>query len=335
VMSEQTPTWREGLWPALICAVLLIGTFLVASASITMPPAERWASITVFGLLTVATTLQGSIGIYDALGRTVRRDMRALLSLLALVPMLYLAYSTIVGEFTLNGLIIALLFVTLPAVALLQARGVRTPTPFDAVAALYLILSLDLSLVPSLSLPQQGGLVRFFVAVTTPMLLVLLAARGWPGLGFSWFLSPRDLRVTLLAALVVVLSVLALAFGLGISSPSTALPSAGTLFAQAVFAYFFTALPTELLYRGMLQNGLERLLRTSRLPTERAGQLALLLTALFSGLVHLNDAAPGWPNAILGVVIALGAGYTYQRTGKVTASAVVYALAVWAVGVFG
>jgi uncharacterized protein len=331
VTNEHPPTWREGLWPALICALLLIGTFIVASTPTSMPPAERWASITVFALLALATTLQGSIGIYDSLGRIVRSDLRALLSLLALVPMLYLAYSTAVGEFTLNGFIIALLFVTLPSVALLQARGSRTPTPFDFVAALYLIFSLDLLLVPALTLPQQGGLVRLFVALLSPMLLLLLAARGWPGLGFSWFLSARDLRITLVVAIVVAAITLGLAFWLGIGTTAGAGRSAGQLFEQAIFAYFFAALPGELLYRGMLQNGLERLLRT-RINPRRAEQFALLSTALFSGLLHLNDIGSGWPNILIATVIAVGAGYTYQRTGKVTASAVVYGLAVWVLG---
>jgi membrane protease YdiL (CAAX protease family) len=333
-VNEQRPGWPAGLATALICAALLIGTFAIASAPTPMPPAERWAALTTFALLALATTLQGSIGVYDSMGRVVRRDLRSLAALLGLLPALYAAYSLAVNEFSLSSLVIAIVFVSLPAVALAQVRGSRTPTALDLVAALYLILSLDLHLLPGLALPQQGGLVGFFALAATPMITLLLAARGWPGLGFSWFLSGRDLRATLAVVATLALPVLALAFGLGLARAPASVPGPGLLFERAIFGYFFTALPVELLYRGVLQNAFERLLRERSLAPARAGQLAIGLVALLSGLAHLNDATPGWPQALLAALIAVGAGYAYQRTGKVTASAIVPALLLWLVGVF-
>ena len=333
-MIEQRPAWPAGLASALICAALLIGTFVVASAPTPMPPAERWAALTTFTLLALAMTVQGSIGIYDSLGRIVRRDLRPLAALLGLLPALYAAYSLAVNEFSLRSLVIAAVFVSLPAVALLQVRGSRTPTLLDLVTVLYLILSLNLRLLPGLTLPQQGGLVGFFAFAATPMIALPLAARGWPGLGFTWFLSGRDLRTTLLVVAALALPVLALAFGLGLARSPTSVTGAGTLFEQAIFGYFFSALPVEMLYRGVLQNALERLLRDRSLAPVLAGRLAIGLVALLSGLAHFNDGVQGWPQALLATLIAVGAGYVYQRTGKVTASAIVPALLLWLVGVF-
>lgn len=333
-MSRQPTWWPEGLWPALLSGFLLIGVFAVASASTPMPAPERWAALTLVALLALATTLQGSIEIYDALGRTVRRDRRALAALLALLPALYTAYATTVGEFRLNDLVTAGIVAALPALALLLARDARNPTIFDLIAVLYLALSVDLHLLPQLMLPQQGGLVRFFDFAVMPMSLLLFAARGWSGLGFSWFLSRRDLRLIVMIAVVLALPVLALAFVLGIAR-RTAIDGPWILLEQIILIYFFNGLLTEILYRGVMQNAAQQLLRARDPAPARAGWIALLMVALLNGLVRLVADPSGWPDAFLSVLISAGAGYAYLQSGKVTASAAVYAMLLWLVGIFG
>jgi membrane protease YdiL (CAAX protease family) len=102
-----------------------------------------------------------------------------------------------------------------------------------------------------------------------------------------------------------------------------------------VSAYFFTALPAELLLRGGAQNGLARALR-DRLGAA-APWLALAVSAALSALAGANGwlfwrgswMAYPWIITIYGAAIGLAAGWTYQRTGKVTASAVTHALIIW------
>jgi membrane protease YdiL (CAAX protease family) len=318
----------EGLLAALVCALLLVGVFAIASSATPMPPAERWAALTTFTLLALGATLPGCAALYDALGRAVRRDWRALVALAALVPALYLAYALAVRELSAAGLGAAVLFAAVPALAFAAARGSRTPTPLDAVALGYLLVSLALGLLPRLTLPQQGGQVSFFQLAAVPLLLLLYAWRGWPGLGFTWHLSWRELRDALLTALAALAPLLLIGLAMGFAeAPQSAAAPPNPLVA-AVGAYFFAALPAELLLRGGAQNGLERALRGPMGST--ASWVALAVAAALSGLAGYAQAGGDLRGLVVGALLGLAAGWVYRRTGKVTASTVTHTLVVWA-----
>lgn len=313
----------EGLLAAIVCALLLIVVFAVVSAATPMPPAEYWAALTTFALLALGATLPGCAALYDALGRAVRRDWRALAALAALVPALYAAYALAVRELTPAGLGAAVAFAAVPALAFGAARGSRTPGVLDFVALGYLGVSLAFGLLPTLTLPQQGGLVPFFQLALIPLLLLLFAWRGWPGLGFTWHLGGHELRDALVAALPAILAVVAV--GLLSGALGLAPVGGGRLVTLAVSAYFFTALPAELLLRGGVQNGVERALRGPMGDT--APWVALAVAAALSALVAF--ARVGLPGLLIGAVTGLAAGWAYRRSGKVTASAVTHFLILW------
>jgi hypothetical protein len=323
--------WTTGLAAAIVCGLLLIGAFVFQTATLSMPPSERWAAWTTFTLLALAYTLQGSPGLYDALGRAIRADRRALASLAALLPVLYLAYSLAVREFSWRGLSEALIFAALPALGLSRSAGLRLPTLVDAIVLIYVGLSLELGLLPGLTLPQQDGLVGFFAFGVVPFLLLLLAARGWPGLGFNWYLSSKDLRKTLAATVVGLIVLAPIAVGLGVLDRSWQNPGAVRLFLAVLNTYFFVALPSEILLRGVLQNGVNRTLQARRV--DAAPWLALGLAVLVSVLVGLNADPGGWRSALLAGPAAVASGWVYWRTGKVTASAVPHTLVVWLISV--
>jgi uncharacterized protein len=81
-------------------------------------------------------------------------------------------------------------------------------------------------------------------------------------------------------------------------------------------------LPEELLFRGLVQNQLE-----GRLGNARA---ALGITAVIFGLAHLNNplpgfAAPNWTYGLMAALAGIAYGWTWHRTHKITASAIVHA----------
>ncbi len=324
--DERYPTdgfgLPEGLLAAMVGCLLLVGVFAFASSATPMPPAERWAALTGFALLAAGATLPGCAALYDALGRVVRRDLRAGLPLLALLPALYLAYAVAVRELNLTGLIAACCFAGVPALALIFTKESRQPTVFDAVGLGYLAVSLGLGLLPKLTLPQQGGLVGFFQLASVPLLLLLFALRGWPGVGFTWHLSGRELRDAGLSGLGAGAVLLALGLATGVFGLTARTPTAGGLILTAVSSYFFTALPTELLLRGGIQNGLARALAPTMGAT--AAWVALVVTTV--GWAALGMLKGGWLGALFGLTIGAAAGWTFLRTGKVTAAAVAHAL---------
>jgi membrane protease YdiL (CAAX protease family) len=170
--------------------------------------------------------------------------------------------------------------------------------------------------------------VTFFVLASMPLLLLLFAWRGWPGLGYSWHLSWHELRDALLAGTVGAMA-MGLVGLLGNAVP-IGTPGAGQLLTAVMSIYFLGALPVELLLRGGVQNGLERALR------ERLGGAgrwaALALTVALAVLVAFATRPDYFYGVIGAIVVGLAAGWVYQRTGKVTVSAVTHALIilVWA-----
>jgi membrane protease YdiL (CAAX protease family) len=162
--------------------------------------------------------------------------------------------------------------------------------------------------------------VGFFQLITPPLLLLLLAARGWPGLGFTWFLSATDLRAALLASAVLALVVGGLAWALGLVAAPASVPGGGALIGAALAAYFFSALPAELLLRGVAQNGVARTLGARGAP--RADLIGLAAGAALAGIGALISPGGGWRLALITTVGSLGYGWVYLRTGKVSASAV-------------
>lgn len=350
-MNKYLNGLTGGTLTALVCAVLMVGAFIWETAGVTMPPQERGAALSTFGVLALGYALLGSATVYDALGSTVRRDHRALAVLLALVPALYLSYSLAVREFSLDGVLSALAFVAIPALLLLPNQGRSLPTLPDTVAVLYVLLSLELALLPALTLPRLEGQVSFFVFASVPMLLVLLAARGWAGLGFTWYLSRNDLLTALLTAAALLAVLLPLAFLTGFRPPAAAGSGVVDLLIQAVLRYFLHALPQELLFRGVLQHGIVRqaefwLRQEAQRRQEQQhplgtvrrnlpGLIGLVLAALAFGLAHLNDSSQPLLHMLLATVAGLGYGWVYQRTGKVTAAAGTHMLVVWVLAAAG
>jgi membrane protease YdiL (CAAX protease family) len=101
--------------------------------------------------------------------------------------------------------------------------------------------------------------------------------------------------------------------------------------ARAIQLYFFIALPAELLYRGLIQNGVSRTL-APLLPGARRDILAPAVGAAVAALaVALAQLIGGGSSAqaLFAALAALGYGWGYMRSGKVTASAVAHTLVLW------
>lgn len=314
----------EGLLAAIVCAVLLVGLFAFVSAAAPMPPAEYTAALTTFALLTVGVALPGCAAVYDTLGRTVRTNRGAALTLVAVIPTLFIAYAFAVRELTWQGAVGATLFVAVPFLAFSLAGTGRAPTLLDAVALVYLLVSLAFGLVPALTLPQQSGLVAFFQYALIPLLLLLFAMRGWPGLGYTWHVTLAELRDAAVAGVVALACFVLVGLGSGqLAAPQFVAPTASELVLGVFGAYFFMALPVELLLRGGVQNGLERALRGPMGAT--AAWVALVVSGILTGLIGL--ALNGGVIGVLTYILAgLAAAWTYKRTGKVAASALAHTI---------
>ena len=210
-------------------------------------------------------------------------------------------------------------------VPLIIAVTTRAPLSPPRLLALFLGFALPLSLpvLPPLGWAFSAGGPQIPAGIVPANLglSIVLIYRPTSGFGYRLRLPRREVGLAVAAfgafgALAIPLGWLSgfLLPGLGVRTPYVALAGMGIIF-------LCIAIPEELAFRGLLQQGLERLLGT------RAG---LFGAALIFGLFHLgHPPAPNWRYCLLASLAGLAYGGVYQRTRSITASALTHALVDW------
>lgn len=98
--------------------------------------------------------------------------------------------------------------------------------------------------------------------------------------------------------------------------------SAESVITKFVGVYVLTAIPEEFLFRGILQNFLEK-----SLPGERSGVYALLIASAIFGASHLQHApVPNWRYAVLATIAGIFYGNAYRDRRRLSACALTHAL---------
>lgn len=228
--------------------------------------------------------------------------------------------STVAGD---TG--IWLLYLVLPALAVAYRPPTARPLhPLDIFVILAIWFPVEFDWLPGID-AQIGGT----SLPLAPLLLVVnfgflafLVLRPLPGIGFSWRITAADLRTVVLALVAYML----FALPVGILTDFLVLGFAGfdlgAWLLAFVLGYLAVALPEELLFRGAIQNQLTRRLGDAR--------LGLFIAAVIFGLSHLNNGTlnhgpPNWHYALMATGAGLAYGWAWQRSGKITVSALVHA----------
>ncbi len=278
------------------------GTAMVASA------------ILLFALLT-GTVLSLSIGRW----REWLRDHVAPWALrLFLAPAVITAaiaiYSGVTGLPIATRLLAYGVYLAAPAVILGLPRG-ATPSPLRVLAAaIALWLPIEFDLLPSLPLPPPGGFRGAPFAALADVLYLCLVACPVDGIGYTFTLRRRDAGAALLATAIYAVAGVPLGLATHFLRWGPRIDLATALLVP-IAIYLVTAVPEEFLFRGLIQNAL----------TRSIGRAGLPVAAVIFGFAHLPD--PRY--VVLAALAGLAYGWVYQRTGRITASAVTHALVDW------
>jgi hypothetical protein len=255
------------------------------------------------------------------------RQRGLLLAGLLAVPFAFAAFPTIVddpGGYAW-GVLRLVGYVLLPASLLLWRP--KSSDPFDGrtvLAVLTLWLPVELDWLPDFSV--RLGDVSLPLALLTAIdlgFLLFLILRPLDRLGYTFRFAWRD-QTSVLAALLA-FCLVGLPFGMSVGFIRLSLVDfePTTWLVRFLAIYFLNALPEELLFRGVIQNLIER----------RFGRnwWTLLGAAVIFGLAHINNATdfhtpPNWPYAIMASLAGLAYGWTWRRSGKITASALTHTL---------
>lgn len=233
----------------------------------------------------------------------------------------YLVYSIPTGEFRVAG------FVMLAAIALILSywfavlpRNGFTDLLFLAVpVAVYLSKIFDsiyLSPIPKIPVPYLGHVMLIRASVAA-----IISIRGNSGVEFRFLPTAREWIVGLRwFAILVPLCGLAL-WSLKIAKlrpqPHGLLIAA----AEMVGIFWMVAMPEEFLFRGLLQQWIER--------WTSSAVVAFIVASLLFGSVHLwfHSAFPNWRFAIVGAIFGGCCGMAWRETRSIQSSMVTHGLA--------
>jgi membrane protease YdiL (CAAX protease family) len=139
----------------------------------------------------------------------------------------------------------------------------------------------------------------------------------------SFSFTSRDIRQALMGLVAFALAGIPLGLWTGFLRFGPEFRPPADILVGFIGGYAFTALPEELLFRGLIQN-----LLAGRV---RYRWLSLAVTSVIFGISHLNNgtagfAVPNWTYAVMATLAGLAYGWVWMRTRKVSASAITHAL---------
>ena len=205
-------------------------------------------------------------------------------------------------------------YLALPALIAATPHG-RSPGPVRVLAAATALwLPIEFDLLPPLRLPPPNGFRATPLVGLTNGLFLFLVAYPVTQVGYTFLLRLREVRIAVLAALAFAAAAVPIGLGTGFLEWNPRAEPA--VLAVAPFAvYLATAVPEEFLFRGLIQNALERWI----------GRAGLPVAAVIFGLAHLPDLR----YVLLATLAGLAYGWVYARTRRITASAVTHAVVNW------
>lgn len=171
----------------------------------------------------------------------------------------------------------------------------------------------------------------FFSAVALGLFL-LTAVRPLASVDVGLAPGPRALGASATGFGVVLAIGLPLGFAVNFLVWNPRLTDTGFALARLLGLIVFVGIPEELLFRGLLQEGL------ARLTSGRAGWIAASVIFGMSHIFKATGLTPAqrgeffhlnWRYGLLATVAGLGYGWVYRRTGKVSAAAITHGAVDW------
>jgi uncharacterized protein len=248
-----------------------------------------------------------------------------MLAIPVVLSALFLGFAGQLGVFSfpLAGVILAYTF--LPVLVAYLARDTPPPTWMDFAIIALLWFPIEFSLgrqwVPK---PARGPLhlAAYGVAILLG-LSIFLFFRRLSGMKINLPRSGRDLTNLLLGFAACAPVLIALGRAIGFLAPfhPPAQLSPVRLGSQFLIILAATALPEEILFRGLIQNSIAQKFG--------ANTRTLLLAAFIFGCAHLDNgpqALPNWRYMILATIAGVAYGKVFEKSTSIFASAGLHAL---------
>jgi membrane protease YdiL (CAAX protease family) len=243
----------------------------------------------------------------------------------AVLSAVFLAVAAHLNAFSIPLAALILAYTFLPVAVAYLARGTPPPTWLDFVVIALLWFPLEFSLghqfIPK---PAQGTLHLVAYGVSIALgLSIFLYFRRLKGMKINLPRSGRDFVNLLVgfAACAPILIPLGRAIGFLPPFHFPAQPSPARIGMQFLIILAATALPEEILFRGLIQNCITQKFGTST--------WTLLVSAFIFGCAHLDNGPgplPNWRYMILATIAGIAYGKVFEKSSSIFASAGLHAL---------
>jgi membrane protease YdiL (CAAX protease family) len=286
---------------------------LLASAILVVCPGVAFTALLVLG----------SDGVLEWLQASIDKQPSRIVAIPSSLWLLYVIYAVGMGVATAYGATIMGIYLAIPFFAFAPFLNSARRIWIEPAVILWIWLPLEFGIVRSILITRQGADLHYAFAQLLAIDAGIVAFLVWnrsPGTGFrlEW-----DRRITAVGAFnFLMFAAIAIPLGIAIDFIHYSFRLSKLTPAPAVFAgiFFFTALPEEFLFRGLIQNWLERV---SGRPLWSLG-----IASLIFGASHLNNGLPipNYRYFLLATIAGVFYGRAWKRTGSLMASALTHAL---------
>ena len=253
-----------------------------------------------------------------------RRENNHLLSI-SFVILVYILFGLGTGTFAWQSFGTICAFVTVPTLLAVTWKRDSLPQWFDWLAVACIWLPFDLGLLKPVWLwPQGNGAYILNTAVAVSLAIYLFSSvRRIQDIGFRLQWKAGDFKTTVI--LFGLFCVVAIPFGIATDFIGfNVKPDLLKAILAPLGIFLFIAYPEELLFRGLLQNFLQKKIGSEK--------IALFVAAVFFGATHLNNGThPDWRYFVLATVAGIFYGMAYIKTKNLFVPALIHALvdSVW------
>jgi uncharacterized protein len=263
---------------------------------------------------------------------------------LYIIAMLYVVSA---GLLSVRLFILSTMYVLLPVLLFMQAQKQgKLFGLLDSLIVLLLWLPIEFGVLAAASLPPRQGIMSVYELVGLLLLIYFyIVLRELPNVGLTYRLKFKEVQLVIQSCVLFFMPALILGMPTDFIKLSHNIPGLAEMAGRFLAIGVFIALPEEILFRAIIQNALEVTWQK-----EANGQRnALIVASVIFGLAHANNHNPPylnisfgslgvwhfpWVYVILATLAGLAYGWTFMKTRKVTAAALVHLLVDWVWSVF-
>jgi membrane protease YdiL (CAAX protease family) len=248
-------------------------------------------------------------------------------SRIALIPFglwsLYLVYSIGMGIAGTQKALVMAVYISVPFLVLTPFRMTRRQLWLEPFGVLWIWLPLEFGIVRRLLLTGRGGDLHYALTQILALDTAIIAFAVWsrtPGIGYRFETDRSIVTAGLKNFLAFGAIAIPLGLAIGFIGFTFEWSKLGIAPLQFIGIFLFTALPEEFLFRGLIQNWLQR--------ATGGRTVSLLIACVIFGASHLNNGPPipNYRYFLLATIAGIFYGRAWQRTGSLMASGLTHAL---------